>query len=203
LNPNFQENRMSTLKKILIASATAVALCSPALCSAVTVSGGSTTGLGSFLSRLVSQLPQQQIVTVSGGSSGPGGLVIVVNPSTGNPLAQNVADAALWNLVSSAKSQNSAKPFETLSSGLVTTATPLVFTPSAVPSPVPLPGVTWLFVLGVLGMAGSRLTTPCAASGRPPLASGKAEAFSSVLAFSFGSSSAPLGALMGRHDGAK
>jgi len=159
LNPNFQENRMSTLKKILIASATAVALCSPALCSAVTVSGGSTTGLGSFLSRLVSQLPQQQIVTVSGGSSGPGGLVIVVNPSTGNPLAQNVADAALWNLVSAAKSQNSAKPFETLSAGLVTTSTPLVFTPSVAPSPVPLPGVTWLFVLGVLGMAGSRLTT--------------------------------------------
>ena len=151
---------MSTLKKILIASATAVALYSPALCSAVTVSGGSTTGLGSFLSRLVSQLPQQQIVTVSGGSSGPGGLVIVVNPSTGNPLAQNVADAALWNLVSSAKSQNSAKPFETLSAGLVTTSTPLVFTPSVAPSPVPLPGVTWLFVLGVLGMAGSRLTTP-------------------------------------------
>jgi hypothetical protein len=152
---------MSSVKKILIASVAAVALCTPALCSAVVVSGGSTTGLGSFLSRLVSQLPPQQTITVSGGSgSGSGGLVIEVNPSTGNPLAQNVADAALWNLVSAAKSQNSAKPFETLSSGLVTTAAPLVFTPSAAPSPVPLPGVTWLFVLGVLGMAGSRLTTP-------------------------------------------
>jgi hypothetical protein len=152
---------MSSVKKILTASVAAVALCAPALCSAVTVSGGSTTGLGSFLSRLVSQLPPQQTITSSGGSgSGSGGLVIEVNPSTGNPLAQNVADAALWNLVSAAKSQNSAKPFETLSSGLVTTAAPLVFTPSAAPSPVPLPGVTWLFVLGVLGMAGSRLTTP-------------------------------------------
>ena len=151
---------MSFVKKILIAAGAAVALCTPALCSAVTVSGGSTTGLGSFLSRLVSQLPQQQIVTVSGGSSGSGGLVIEVNPSTGNPLAQSAADAALWNLVSAAKSQNSGKPIETLSAGLVTTSTPLVFTPSVAPSPVPLPGVTWLFVLGVLGMAGSRLTTP-------------------------------------------
>jgi hypothetical protein len=154
---------MSSVKKILIASVAAVALCTPALCSAVVVSGGSTTGLGSFLSRLVSQLPPQQTITVSGGSgssSGSGGLVIEVNPSTGNPLAQNVADAALWNLVSAAKSQNSAKPFETLSAGLVTTAAPLVFTPSAAPSPVPLPGVTWMFVLGVLGMAGSRMTTP-------------------------------------------
>jgi hypothetical protein len=155
---------MSTLKKILIASVAAVALCAPALCSAVTVSGGSTTGLGSFLSRLVSQLPPQQTITVSGGSgSGSGGRVIVVNPPSGNPLSQlsqNAADAALWNLVSAAKSQNSAKPIETLSAGLVTTSTPLVFTPSIAPSPVPLPGVTWLFVLGVLGMAGSRLTTP-------------------------------------------
>jgi hypothetical protein len=152
---------MSSVKKILIASAAAVALCTPALCSAVVVSGGSTTGLGSFLSRLVSQLPPQQTITVSGGSSsGSGGLVIEVNPSAGNPLAQSAADAALWNLVSAAKSQNSAKPMESLSTGLVTTATPLVFTPTAVPSPVPLPGVTWLFVLGVLGMAGSRLTTP-------------------------------------------
>ena len=152
---------MSFVKKILIAAGAAVALCSPTLCSAVTVSGGSTTGLGSFLSRLVAQLPPQQIITVSGGSgSGSGGLIIEVNPSTGNPLAQNVADAALWNLVSAAKSQNRGKPLETLSAGLVTTSTPLVFTPSAAPSPVPLPGVTWLFVLGVLGMAGSRLTTP-------------------------------------------
>ena len=152
---------MSSVKKILIASVAAAALCTPALCSAVVVSGGSTTGLGSFLSRLVSQLPPQQTITVSGGSSsGSGGLIIEVNPSAGNPLAQSAADAALWNLVSAAKSQNSAKPFETLNSGLVTTAAPLVFTPSTAPSPVPLPGVTWLFVLGVLGMAGSRMTTP-------------------------------------------
>lgn len=150
---------MSSVKKILIAACAAVALCSPALCSAVVVSGGSTTGLGSFLSRLVAQLPPQQIITVSGGS-GSGGLIIEVNPSTGNPLAQNVADAALWNLVSAANSQNRGKPFETLSAGLVTASTPLVFTPTAAPSPVPLPGVTWLFVLGVLGMAGSRMTTP-------------------------------------------
>lgn len=154
---------MSSLKKILTASVAAAALCAPALCSAVVVSGGSTTGLGSFLSRLVSQLPQQQTITVAGGSSGSGGLIIEVNPSTGNPLSQlsqNAADAALWNLVFAARSQNSAKPFETLSASVFTASTPLVLTPTFAPSPVPLPGVTWLFVLGVLGMAGSRLTTP-------------------------------------------
>ena len=153
---------MSSLKKIVIASAAAVALCTPVLCSAVTVSGGSKSGLGSFLSRLISKLPPQQTVTVSGSGSGTGsgGLIIEVNPSPGNPLSKNVAGAALWNLVSAAKSQNSGKPLETLSAGLVTTTTPLVFTPNTAPSPVPLPGVAWLFVLGVLGMAGSRLTTP-------------------------------------------
>ncbi len=132
MNPHFQKNGMLILKKSLIASAAAVALCAPALCSAVTVSGGSKTGLG----------------------------IIAVNPSAGNPLTQNAVDAALWNLVSAARSQNKAKPFEALSTGLVTTPTPLVFTTSTEPSPVPLPGVAWLFVLGVLGMAGSRMTTP-------------------------------------------
>ena len=156
---------MSTLKKIVMAAVAAVALCTPVLCSAVTVSlgVGGTTGLTSFLGRLIAQLPQQRIITVSGGSSGSGGLIIEVNPPPNAPLTQlsrNAVDAALWNLVPAARSHHSAKPVEALSAGLVTTSTPLVFTPTAAPSPVPLPGVTWLFVLGVLGMAGSRLTTP-------------------------------------------
>lgn len=132
MNPHFQKNGVLILKKSLIASAAAVALCAPALCSAVTVSGGSKTGLG----------------------------IIAVNPSAGNPLTQNAVDAALWNPVSAARSPSQAKPFEALSTGLVTTSTPLLFTTSTEPSPVPLPGVVWLFVLGVLGMAGSRMTTP-------------------------------------------
>jgi hypothetical protein len=58
------------------------------------------------------------------------------------------------SLSSAAKPQIKAKPFEALSTGLVTTTTPLVLTPSTAPSPVPLPGVAWLFVLGVLAWLG-------------------------------------------------
>ncbi len=117
---------MSFVKKILIAAGAAVALCSPTLCSAVTASGGSSDGL-----------------------------IVQLSQSLGNPLPQvspNAADAALWNLVSAARSQDGAMA--------ATTLTPLAFAPAATPSPQPLSGVTWLFVLGVLGMAGSRLTTP-------------------------------------------
>ena len=116
---------MSFVKKILIAAGAAVALCSPTLCSAVTASGGSSDGL-----------------------------IVQLSQSLGNPLPQlspNAADAALWNLVSAARSQEGAIA--------ATTLTPLVFSPVAAPSPEPMSGVTWLFVLGVLGMAGSRLTT--------------------------------------------
>ena len=117
---------MASVKKILIAAAAAVALCSPTLCLAVTASVGSSDGLNVQLSQ-----------------------------SLGNPLQQlskNAADAALWNLVSAARSQDGAIA--------ATTLTPLVFSPVAAPSPEPLSGATWLFVLGVLGLAGSRLTTP-------------------------------------------
>ena len=116
---------MSSVKKILIASAAAVALCAPALCSAVTASGGSNDGL-----------------------------IVQLSQSVGNPLPQlspNAVDAALWNLVSEARSQEGAIA--------ATTLKPLAFAPAATPSPQPLSGVTWLFVLGVLGLAGSRLTT--------------------------------------------
>ena len=116
---------MSSVKKILIAAGAAVALCSPTLCSAVTVSCGSSDGL-----------------------------IVQLSQSLGSPLPQvspNAADAALWNLVSAARSQDRAMA--------ATTLTPLAFAPAATPSPQPLSGVTWLFVLGVLGLAGSRLTT--------------------------------------------
>jgi hypothetical protein len=127
---------MSSLKKILIASIAAVALCTPVLCSAVTVSDV---------------------------GSDSGSLIAALKPSAGHTLpqlSQDAADAALWNLVSATRSQNAAWPFEALSGGLATSLTPLAFSPVAAPSPEPLSGATWLFVLGVLGMAGSRLTTP-------------------------------------------
>jgi hypothetical protein len=126
---------MSSVKKILIASVAAVALCTPVLCSAVTVSDV---------------------------GSDSGSLITALKPSAGQTLpqlSQHAADAALWNLVSATRSQNATWPFEALSGGLATSLTPLVFSPVAAPSPEPLSGATWLFVLGVLGLAGSRLTT--------------------------------------------
>jgi hypothetical protein len=129
---------MYSVKKILIASVAAVALCTPVLCSAMAVSGV---------------------------GSDSGSLITALKPSAGQTLpqlSQDAADAALWNLVSASatRSQNAAWPFEALSGGLATSLTPLVVSPVAAPSPEPLSGATWLFVLGVLGLAGSRLTTP-------------------------------------------
>jgi hypothetical protein len=127
---------MSSVKKILIASVAAVALCTPVLCSAVAVSGA---------------------------GSDSGSLITALKPSAGQTLpqlSQDAADAALWNLVSATRSQHAAWPFEALSGGLATSLTPRVFSPVAAPSPEPLSAAMWLFVLGVLGMAGSRLTTP-------------------------------------------
>ena len=129
---------MSSVKKILVAAAAALALCTPVLCSAVTVSDV---------------------------GSDSGSLFTALKPSAGQTLpqlSQDAADAALWNLVSASatRSQNAAWPFEALSGGLATSLTPLVFSPVAAPSPEPLSGAMWLFVLGVLGLAGSRLTTP-------------------------------------------
>jgi len=142
---------MSTLKQILTASVAAAALCTPVLCLAVPVSGV---------------------------GSDSGGLSIPLKPSVGNPLSrlsQGAADSALWDLVFAARPQDGAKPFEALSAELATTWTPLAFSPVAAPSPEPLHGVVWLFVLGVLGMAGSRLTTP---RGESPGRQGRAQSAS-------------------------
>ena len=116
-----------------------------------------------FLAQLISQLPESRAVELNDESGEGGGIFIQSGPALDNPFARRLSrgptDAAMWNLVALLDSQKSAKHFDTVPTGLTTFSAPLVLTPSNV-SAVPLPSATWMFVLGFLGLAGSRLTTP-------------------------------------------
>ena len=153
------------LKKLVAAGCAALALFAlPGVCSAelvITVPPQHHSA-HDFLSHLISQLPESHAVQLNDETGEGGGIFIQSGPALDNPLAKlsrGPADAAMWNLVALFDSQKSARHFDTVPTGLTTFAAPLVLTPSNV-SAVPLPGATWMFVLGFLGLAGSRLTTP-------------------------------------------
>jgi hypothetical protein len=78
-------------------------------------------------------------------------------PAEGNPLShlsRGPSDAAMWNLFALVNSQQRERHFDVMPTGLTSFQT---FTPLQVSS-VPLSGATWLFLLVLLGMAGTRLT---------------------------------------------
>ena len=206
------------LKKWVAAASAALALFAlPGVCSAeiVITIPGQYPSAHDFLTQLVLELPESQMVQPHYESGEGGGIFIQSGPALSNPLvklSRGPTDAAMWNLVALFNSQKTARHFDTVPTGLTTFAAPLVLTPSSV-SAVPLPSATWMFVLGFLGLAGSRLTTPRDESARLPLAVGHgggvspaarvSSAIASTLAFLFGSRSAPFGAFLGRSSGAK
>jgi hypothetical protein len=63
-------------------------------------------------------------------------------------------DLFLWNLLSIVHAQREGRPFELAERGVAY----VLVTQSDQPAPVPLPGALWLFVMGLLGLAGTRLT---------------------------------------------
>lgn len=74
-----------------------------------------------------------------------------------NPLSASLrgeSDLALWNLVAVIHAQQSNRPFELVDTGVAA----LQVYPGGSVSAVPLPGAVWLFVMGVLGLAGTRVT---------------------------------------------
>lgn len=76
-------------------------------------------------------------------------------------------DLFLWSLLRLVQAQKEGKHFELVDRGVE-----FVISNSNQPSAVPLPGALWLFVMGLLGLAGTRLTgkrdEPATAGRREP-----------------------------------
>lgn len=175
-----------SLKTHLAAAVGAAMLCLPALSAHAAsdlFSAGGTTGAGAlavfasasvtqtqiasdFLTQTINQSNTSTGATGSSGSAAQESVFVQSGPARRNPLSVNLrgeSDLALWNLVASVRAQQTGNSFDLIDTGLAS----LQLATGPV-SPVPLPGAAWLFVMGVLGLTGTRLTgiSPAAAGAK-------------------------------------
>lgn len=78
-------------------------------------------------------------------------------------VLRGASDVALWNLVATVHAQQKAKTFDLVNTGAKTV---WEIEKNQV-SPVPLPGVVWLFVMAVIGMVGTRVRVASPSRGDP------------------------------------
>lgn len=99
-----------------------------------------------------------------------------------NPLSVNLrggADLSLWNLVAALHAQQRSDSFEWVEASVA--AQPLIQQTTVDPlSVVPLPPAVWLFVMGVMGLAGTRVTRLPGLNRRSP-AEGAARSFGGLV----------------------
>lgn len=119
-----------------------------------------------FLTQTINQSNTSTGATGSSGSAAQESVFVQSGPARRNPLSVNLrgeSDLALWNLVASVRAQQTGNSFDLIDTGLAS----LQLATGPV-SPVPLPGAAWLFVMGVLGLTGTRLTgiSPAAAGAK-------------------------------------
>ena len=145
------------LKKWFAATSAALALSAlPGVCSAeiiITIPDQPKTA-SDFLSRVLAEASH---VTPDQAHGEDTHVFIQSVPAEDNPLShlsRGRSDAAMWNLFALVNSQQHVRHFDVMPTGLTSFQT---LTPNTV-SAVPLPTATWLFVLTLLGMAGTRLT---------------------------------------------
>ena len=162
----------TTLKALLAATAAASLLCAPAVSMAAyasgdpLASGGAFGGVASpapdFLSQAVSQMqlrasPDTHAASPFTGEIGPPEFVQSA-AARRNPLSIHLrgrSDLFMWNLVAMARAHRENKLFDLVDTGLTSI---VAQQKEAAVSAVPLPGAIWLFVMGVLGLAGTRIT---------------------------------------------
>ena len=156
---------MSTYFKAGLAAATAMTLmCAPALSAAapsssVPWSASSLLAAGmlpssSLLEALNQSQPQTGLepVSASGSALAPSEFAL---RSTGFGEIKGRADLLLWNLFAVVRSQQKRQYFEAIDRGIDTVR---ISEEIDKISAVPLPGAVWLFVMGVMGLAGTRVT---------------------------------------------
>ncbi len=156
---------MPTIFKTALSAALAAAsLCMPTLSSATmtpieqaafALQSEAPASSGSLLKLMAQTLPAEHPEAVSPDRSAtasglPGRFA--ADAYTG-PLRAH-SDLALWNLVAAIHAQQKHQSFELVDAGLKTV---WEFERDNV-SAVPLPGVMWLFIMGLLGLAGTRVT---------------------------------------------
>ncbi len=119
-------------------------------------------GVSAALTVSVSQPPD--VIVVPGISFNDNRELPVFVPTVAarrNPLSVNLrgsVDLSLWNLVAAVHAQQRGDAFELVQASVASLPLPLS-QPNVDPlSTVPLPPAVWLFVMGTLGLAGTRLT---------------------------------------------
>jgi len=146
-----------TLKASLAVAATAALLCAPGHASAAlaSVEIPSATVATDHLAQAMrqalahAQLPTPTLTDETAWFALPASAL----RSPQSVKLRASSDLALWHLVATVHAQQQNKAFDLIDAG---TKTVWKLEHDNV-SPVPLPGVLWLFVMGLLGIAGTRL----------------------------------------------
>lgn len=145
----------------MAASAAALALCAP-------LTAGATLLLGADASP--STAPQNHLAHAMAGVSREEAqaapsmfaqAAIVPRPRV-QQIERGPSDVALWNLVATIHAQQKSRSFDVVDMGAKT----VWEIEKQQVSAVPLPGAIWLFVMGVLGLAGTSLTRRAAPAKR-------------------------------------
>jgi len=159
---------MSTYFKAGLAGATALTLmCAPAL-SAAALSSSVPWSSSSLLaagmlptSSMLEALNQSQAPTgsapMAASETSPAPSKFALRSSAFGEL-QGRADLLLWNLCSVVKAQQKQQHFVALDRGIYSVSLNQEIAAASAVSAVPLPGAIWLFVMGVMGLAGAKVT---------------------------------------------
>ncbi len=145
----------TTLKTGLASAAAAVLLCAPALASAALESAETAAPQPRYLAQAVQQTLAATPAALSAMEDETPWFSLPASAMQ-TPLSVKLrasSDLALWHLVATVHAQQKNKAFDLVEAGAKTVWNLERDKVSA----VPLPGVVWLFVMGLLGLAGTRL----------------------------------------------